>query len=111
MGSLKTQSYATSCLQLMGKIGEKERTLLWENYCGGLSVFTSLGGLGEGGAKCGPRHYKIFRSSSDLRSLSVGYTSSLFAGFSLAFYCSEAPARAGALCTVHDAQTGRYTSC
>ena len=66
----------------MGKIGEMERTLLWENYCGGLSVFTSLGGLGEGGAKCGPRHYKIFRSSSDLRGLKALDT---LVAYSLAF--------------------------
>ena len=70
MGRLKNQNYATSCLRTMGKIGEKERTFMWENNRGGLSVLTSLGGLGaKGGAKSGPRHYEILRSSSDLRSL------------------------------------------
>ena len=54
----------------MGKIGEKERTFMWEKYRSGLSVLTSLGGLGaKGGAKSGPRHYEILRSLSDLRSL------------------------------------------
>ena len=54
-----------------------------ENYCGGLSVLTSLRGLGaKGGAKCGPRHYKIFRSSSDLRGLKALDT---LVAYSLAF--------------------------
>ena len=70
LSSAQFNGYATSCPRLMGKIGKKERSLLWEIHCGGLSVWTSLGGLGaNGGAKGGPRHYEIFRSTSDLRSL------------------------------------------
>ena len=51
---------------MKGKIGENERTMMWEMDNGGLCFLTSLGGLGRREElKGGPRHYEICRYSSD----------------------------------------------